>query len=67
MRTLMNPMNAEKTALERAFELAKLGKCRNVDELRRQLAREGFNADQVAGPILIRQLVDTARKARAAE
>jgi hypothetical protein len=45
-----------KTALERAYELARSGTCRNIIQLRQSLARDGYKADQVQGPMLIRHL-----------
>ena len=59
-------MHGTKTTLQRAFELARSGRFRNVPELRRQLKREGYQAEQVAGPALILQLRDLMRDSRAA-
>jgi hypothetical protein len=61
---VMNPMNFKQTALERAFELARSGRHETVEEIRRQLAREGHNQYQIAGPVLTRQLLDITRHAR---
>lgn len=44
------------TTLERAFELARAGKCRTVTELRLKLRSEGFDVDQITGPRLLKQL-----------
>jgi hypothetical protein len=44
------------TALERAFQLAKSGECRSVDEIRKKLSSEGYYAAQVTGKGLQRQL-----------
>lgn len=46
------------TTLERAFELAKSGKCGSVDDIRRALISEGFRVSQLEGPLLRRQLRD---------
>lgn len=62
---VMNPMNFKQTALERAFEIARQGRLESIEDIRRQLQREGFNQFQIAGPVLIRQLIDIVRKARA--
>jgi uncharacterized protein (DUF2461 family) len=57
-------MKPGQSALERAFELAGSGTCTCVEDIRRQLAREGFDQNQIAGPRLTRQLLDIARRAR---
>jgi hypothetical protein len=49
-------MTLRYTALERAFELARSGKCASVTEIRRQLRAEGLAQSQVEGPMLTRQL-----------
>jgi hypothetical protein len=64
---MMNPLNAEKTALERAFEIARTGRWDRVEDIRRQLHQEGYNYRQVEGPLLGRQLVEAARLARLAQ
>jgi hypothetical protein len=40
----------EQTTIERAFELARSGKFLLIDDLKRQLGREGFNRNQILGP-----------------
>jgi hypothetical protein len=49
----MDPRTSE---LERAFQLAKSGACRSVDEIRKKLSQEGYYATQVTGKGLLRQL-----------
>jgi hypothetical protein len=44
------------TELERAFQLAKSGEYRSVDEIRKKLSQEGYYATQVTGKGLMRQL-----------
>lgn len=44
------------TTLERAFELARTGKCRTVTEVRLKLRSEGFDVDQITGPQLLKQI-----------
>ncbi len=44
------------TALERAFQLAKSGQVATVTELKTTLKREGFDALQLEGASLMRQL-----------
>ncbi len=60
-------MDTTKSALERAFDLAKSGKFANVTELRAHLGREGYHVSQVDGPALGRQLRDLIRKSREAQ
>ena len=45
-------MEPGKTSLERAFELASTGLFSTVTEIRLQLAREGYQYEQVQGPEL---------------
>lgn len=56
----------DKTALERAFEIARSGACEKVEDIRKQLAHEGFDRRQVEGRALSQQLRDTCLKARQA-
>ena len=49
-------MDPGTTELERAFQLAKSGDCRTVDEIRKKLSSEGYYATQVTGKGLLRQL-----------
>jgi hypothetical protein len=49
-------MDPSITELERAFQLAKSGDCRSVDEIRKKLSSEGYYATQVTGKGLLRQL-----------
>jgi hypothetical protein len=58
-------MNIHITALERAFQLAKTGAYASVQEIKRQVSREGFSADQITGRSLSKQLSELIRKSRA--
>ncbi len=49
-------MTSRPTTLERAFDLAKSGDCQNIGELRQRLKAGGHAAEQVSGPMLMRQL-----------
>jgi hypothetical protein len=42
--------------LERAFELARSGRCATVADIKRKLREEGYHDDQVEGPTLFGQL-----------
>jgi hypothetical protein len=45
-----------KTALERAFELARSGRFGKIRELERALSAEGYPTHQLNGPALFEQL-----------
>ena len=49
-------MDPNKTALERAFELAASGKYSKVYEVRRALRAEGYPDEALTGPTLVAQL-----------
>ncbi len=49
-------MDVRKSALERAFELARSGTCANLAALKTRLDREGYASGQVYGPALAKQL-----------
>lgn len=44
------------TTIERAFELAKSGQWATLEELVRQLQKEGYNGHQIEGDTLRKQL-----------
>jgi hypothetical protein len=48
--------------LERAFELARSGRCATVADIKRKLREEGYQDDQVEGPLLFGQLNSLMRK-----
>jgi hypothetical protein len=57
----------EHGAIERAFELARTGGCRTMDELRKRLSRESYIAvdAHLAGASIRRQLKALMREASA--
>jgi hypothetical protein len=57
-------MNDRPTELERAFELARSGRCGCVEDIRRRLKAEGYFAAQVTGKALGRQLIALIKAAR---
>jgi hypothetical protein len=57
-------MTFRPTALERAFELARSGEHAGPPEIRERLKREGYDAKQIEGPMLMRQLRDICEAAR---
>jgi hypothetical protein len=48
--------------LERAFELARSGRCATVADIKRKLREEGYQDDQVEGRLLFSQLNSLMRK-----
>ena len=60
-------MDKHQTALERAFELARSGKYRSMDDLRHRLSREGYDRRQLDGRALSRQLRGLMASASAAD
>ena len=57
-------MEANKSCLERAFEIARSGRAPNFPFLVKQLKSEGYGQDQVQGPALKKQLNALIEKAR---
>ena len=57
-------MNNGQSTLERAFELARTGNCRTIDDIRRQLSREGFELvhAHISGGMITRQLREAMTK-----
>jgi len=56
-------MDPEKTALERAFELAESGKAASIADVRRKLKSEGYSSDQLTCSVLA-QLRERIQKAK---
>lgn len=44
------------TAIQRAFELARSGKCNSIEGICKVLRSEGLSAAQIEGPLLRKQL-----------
>jgi hypothetical protein len=61
---MLSAMDANRTAMERAFELAKSGACTSVDDIKRCLRLEGFAISQIVGSSLARQLRALIAEAR---
>lgn len=49
-------MEQNKSAIERAFELARSGTCKTVNEIKQKLREEGYNDDMIIGRSLWMQL-----------
>jgi hypothetical protein len=57
---------SNKTAIERAFDLARSGECSCILDLTQRLDREGYHCKQIYGPLLKKQLtslIDEAKNA----
>lgn len=52
----MTSMPRPISSVERAFELARSGNARDVEAIRRQVAREGYDGEHIYGLALSRQL-----------
>ena len=57
-------MDVRKTALEKAFELARSGKCLTVTDLLQRLKLEGYDESQIVGPALRKQLLQIIKEPR---
>jgi hypothetical protein len=57
-------MEINKTALERAFELARSGRYLRLDQLLRRLNKEGYLGEQVTGPAIRKQLNQAIKESR---
>ena len=55
-------MDSRISQLERAFELARSGRCATVAEIKRKLREEGYLDDQVEGRLLFSQLNSLMKK-----
>ena len=61
---ILGDMDENTTALERAFQLARSGKCVSVNDIRVTLAAEGYPRDQLTGPSLTKQLKELIRSSQ---
>lgn len=49
-------MTPQRNPLERAFELARSSECRDISEIKRKMAAEGYSLKDFVGSALPRQL-----------
>jgi hypothetical protein len=49
-------VDPNKTTIERAFELARSGECKTINEIRSRLKAEGYNQNLIEGRTLLLQL-----------
>lgn len=57
-------MDPSRTAVERAFELARSGRFNRPSEIVQAISKEGYTASQLEGPSLRRQLSALIKQAR---
>ena len=61
---MFSGMDTNKTALERAFDLARSGSCLHVSDIINHLKSEGYSIEQVEGPSLKTQLKDLIKRSK---
>ena len=61
---MLRGKKANKTAIERAFDLAKSGSCLHFSDIIHHLKSEGNSIDQIEGGSLKRQLAELFEKAK---
>jgi hypothetical protein len=57
-------MVMQKTVLERAFDIARSGRCINVGDLIKRLHQEGYDTSQIEGNQLKKQLLRLITEAK---
>ena len=60
-------MDARKTPLERAFDMARTGAYRSVEDLKRRLSNEGYDCRQIDGRQLKMQLSALLKAAKSSD
>ena len=60
---MLGNMEDNKTSLERAFDLARSGKCLSIGDIKRHLIHEGYLVTQLEGRTLKKQLLELIEKA----
>ena len=58
-------MEFRKTALERAFELARSGRCLSISDIAHKLYAEKYDISHLVGPALKKQLLGLIKEATA--
>ena len=57
-------MDTRKTALEKAFEIARSGRCLHFPEIIQKLKGENYEVSQIVGPALKKQLCQIIQEAK---
>jgi hypothetical protein len=63
---MLSSMDMHKTALERAFDIARSGGCLGIPDLIKRLDQEGYQSHQIDGPHLKKQLASLIEEAKSA-
>ena len=58
-------MDLRPTALERAFQLARSGRPKSIDDIKHELAKEHYSTGQITGNTLRKQLLTLIQEAQA--
>jgi hypothetical protein len=58
-------MDLRPTALERAFQLARSGRPKSIDDIKHELAKEHYSTGQITGNTLRKQLLALIQTAQA--
>jgi hypothetical protein len=58
-------MKDRPTALERAFQLARSGRPKSINDIKRELAKEHYSKSQIMGNTLRKQLLALIQEAQA--
>lgn len=58
-------MHPNKTAIERAFDLARSGACSRIGQIIARLGREGYDGRHIEGRVLRKQLSNLIEEAKA--
>jgi hypothetical protein len=58
-------MKDRPTALERAFQLARSGRPKSINDIKRELAKEHYSNSQIMGNTLRKQLLALIQEAQA--
>jgi hypothetical protein len=63
---MLTGMDMHKTALERAFDIARSGRCIGIPDLIKCLDHEGYQTHQIEGTYLKKQLLCLIEEAKSA-
>lgn len=64
IRAMVTTMQRNRTAIERAFDLAKSGACTSIADIKHCLRLEGYHINHIIGPSLARQLRELIAESR---
>lgn len=64
-RAILETMDQNITALERAFQIAKSGECETLTDVKKRLKAEGYSINQIEGRTITKQLATLIKNAKA--